>query len=87
MTKVGLEVKFGPILEELKIESLELWKIRLAFIKLKKLACIKTKGFFKVWKNLEKRTRGSFQKLYLDNNDTHREDGGLLLMHRTWNVL
>jgi hypothetical protein len=44
--KVGLEVKIGPILEELKIESLELWKIRLTFIKLKKLACIKTKVFF-----------------------------------------
>jgi hypothetical protein len=43
-----LEVKVGPILEELKVESLELSKIRLAFIKLKKLTCIKTKGFFKM---------------------------------------
>jgi hypothetical protein len=42
--KVNLEVKVGSIYEELKIESLELWKIRLIFIKLKKLACIKTKG-------------------------------------------
>jgi hypothetical protein len=46
--KVGLGVKVEPILEKLKIESLELWKIRLAFIKLKKLTCIKTKGFLKM---------------------------------------